>query len=670
MAAHYGPKYWKKDTMVNECKHLLKLFTATWPHMRPILGTKNLLPESANAAARDTHLPPDLWTTFKANVYDTESKLQLSRLKILAEIDSVLKAKGSVSTLTTCTDDEVRDALIHLCAKSQGTSIKKKVSCARQAFMAIGRKHEFCDRTEIRECPTGPVWANTGNPVSGALQETLIDRTAQDEKPDKQSLGGAARFPMMAQYNLEQLVRTCELVHKYQRSKGKGKNQAIKQIQNSCGLGQLILTLMNTGSRPGNVNLMLHEHLYFNGLHKKVYWLTLAFIKPATLAHLIRQDAITDYVMKVHNGYKKKGAEGRDELCEWNRQTIPHAYNSLDLPIMFAIYSRILLTVDPDSFRNPAVFLKPAQTYSEIFGRQNKKLGYTNLVLYSMRYGTAKDDEENATDLALTRKRMAHSERSTLAIDTYAACNKTVDGWSEDPDFDPDCYDPEDNPDTDNFYTAQEPQDCVDLTDPFAPVPLVFNRAWTTNTFKGHPDLQADFEEITDLVADFIEDPSDQVFETLCDRAANHNTLDTLKEIPLGIAYVIPGAKRNIDVATLADYFDLTEDATFVPHLNDFTELMYGDWRSLGPEPEPAKEPEVPEPKKKKKKVEVVLEDDIIVEGVAKPEQKKKISKKVKDLPEPKIEKTPEKTTTREQVAAPSAPARPKRDRNLPVRFR
>ena len=173
-----GPNYWKKDAMVQDCKHLLQFFKATWPIVRECIKNKTKLPlDALDAAAEGTHLLNEDWIRFKNKVYNIyESETSMDRIQMLYEIDKYLIETQSISTLTTCTDNDVRDAMIKLCSKSQESTIKKKVSCARQAFFAIGRKHEFSDGSNIQELSTAPVWAYTGCPVTSALQDTLIDK--------------------------------------------------------------------------------------------------------------------------------------------------------------------------------------------------------------------------------------------------------------------------------------------------------------------------------------------------------------------------------------------------------------------------------------------------------------------------------------------------------------
>lgn len=198
------------------------------------------------------------------------------------------------------------------------------------------------------------------------------------------------------------------------------------QLKNSCGLGMMILLLMHTGSRPGNVGRLLQGHLYFKGMHAKVYWLTLAFIKPATLAHMVHVDAIKDIVFKVHNGYKKRGKEKRDEFRIWAKKSIPEAYNSLDLPLVYAIYWQMILSFDFDYLAGDKVFANTPQTYSANFAARNKWLGLENLVLYSMRYSTSKDDNAREIPMDIRWKRMAHSRKSELCVSVYAKCDKEV----------------------------------------------------------------------------------------------------------------------------------------------------------------------------------------------------------------------------------------------------
>ena len=585
MMYNKGPSYWKKDTMVQDCKRMLTFFNATWPiihdwiEMKLGCKTKKVgpLPDDVvtklDRAALATHLSEEEWNQFKKKMYDTATPLFMSRLLVLYEIAEFLVDTKSKSTLTTCTDSDVRDAMIRMCSKSGPGSIKKKVSCARQAFLAMGRKHEWGDRAPIQEDTASPIWANTGCPVSSALQDTLIDNSTV-EQVERKSLGGAVKAPMMAWYNIEQLRHTCELVEEFENG-GKGKNQTIQQINNACGLGMLIAMLMHTGSRPGNINRLLHEHLYFKGMHKKVYWLTLAFIRPDTLQFLIKNDIIKEYIMKIHNGYKKNGKEGRDELRVWEKLTVPCPYNSLDLPTMFALYWRLLLSVDGEAYLNaPSVFTRPPQTYSAIFGSQNKGLGIMDLVLYSVRYGTAKDDKKNKVDKATKRRRMAHSEGSNTGEKVYETCTHLVtyegdEEESEDGDMDgeaPTLMNPLNPNNQDNMY---------------------FQRNWLDDTFEDEDDLlRQDFEECVDLVSAYIASPTPAHIESLISRIDGRG-IDDLDKLSLGVSYVLPGigkkleAKHQDNLDTLCDMMDVRDDADIVPHLVDFTSIMYGNWRDL-----------------------------------------------------------------------------------------
>lgn len=590
-----GPNYWKKDSMVQDCKHLLQLFKATWPIMRTwIKERKGDYPSVAlDEAALGTHLSDEAWKRFKNDLYDVENGLP--RMRMLYEIDEYLK--DTESTLTTCTDSDVRDAMIKLCSKNQANSIKKKVSCARQAFFTIGRKHEFSDGSKIQECTTAPVWAYTGCPVTSALQETLIERVSL-EKEDKQSLGGAAEFPLMAWYNIEQLCRSCNLIERYE-NRAKSRNQQVHQIQNSCGLGMLILTLMHTGSRPGNVNRLLHEHLYFKGLHKKVYWLTLSVIENETLAHVIKTDVIKDYIMKIHNGYKKKGKEGRDELRVWDKSTIPVGYNSLDLPLMYGIYMRLILSVDPKYIKSPKVFIKESQTYSDIFGNQNKVLGLKDLVLYSMRYGTTKDEDENDVAEEVTRKRMAHSMSSHTAKDVYVKCTKKVK-YADD--------------ETANTVRSPRPNLKNPLSDNNEDN-MVYQRSWLEKSFSSDK-MRKDFDESADLVSEYIETQSESSYNRIISRISGRKLSD-LKKIPFGMSYMLPIGKdmlkkHELNKDTLSEIFLVCDKADHIPHLCDFTSLLYGNWRDFE-KPDPIEEREEPVNEK------TVVEKTVVEEPVPEP---------------------------------------------------
>lgn len=560
------PKYYAKGTMVDNCRCRLNLFRNTWPRVREwVTNGKNKAEfPSANLDedAKKAEESPDSWTTFKTNMYTIATPLLLDRINMLYKIE---RALPDGRTLLNCTDDDVAATLETMCKDNKKASIQKKVSTARSAFFAIGRNHAWGDGSECKNGEYTPTWAFTGCPVSAALQDIIIAKCAAPPDEEHQYLGGVVEFPLMAWYNVEQLVYCLELL---ERDPNKSA-QAIKQFKNSTSLGMMILLLMHTGARPGNACRLTHEHLYFNGMHTKVYWLTLAFLRPATLAYLITQDAILHSIAKIHDGYKK-GKAG--SLRIWAKTNIPESYNSLDLPLMFALYWKMILQIDFNYLKDKKVFQNTPQSYSSGFKARNEAHGLKNLVLYSMRYSASVADEKNNIPMGVRRKRMAHSEKSDLSKTLYAKCNTTVKHKGEEAEEEHEEDAEDDGP------VLMNPLDQEDD-----------NLVFTPNWFKFADEaMRQDFEECAALVTSYVE--SETIDLTALKQRLTSSFKDTSALIPLGTSYILPVEKKlqekhELNVQVLKEWFAPAKEAEHIPRLSDFTALLYGDWRNWSARP-------------------------------------------------------------------------------------
>ena len=413
------------------------MFRDTWPVVKDMivvttekdvkLDFKRLDMEVLNQKAGSLLYGPSLWNKFKVNVYDVTKPICKDRISILFKIENALEKD---KTLLLCSEVEIQYAM-RVVGKDWAThaTVNSNVSLLRRALFNIGREYKWKDGAPVLHM--GHTLVLPYNPVTDTIKKDLFDiadaNVDDDGGSNARSYGGPTSLPFISWYTTQLMSDFIKKVEDARKPVKIG-GQTASQILNAGQLNILMMFLAHTGARPGNVvQFLKYSDLYFNELHKKVYWLSLVFVKPTTLWYIVKNDIIKKYIMNLHNGEKNGGKKKRDTTLHWEKSTIPCEYNMLDLPYITVIIWRILghfgLRFDDDLVFKRA----PQKRFSELLGTKNDKLNIKNFVMYSLRYGAAKEDVESGiVPVDVTRERMTHTLFSTTAENVYAACDKRI----------------------------------------------------------------------------------------------------------------------------------------------------------------------------------------------------------------------------------------------------
>ena len=555
---HFPPRVAKYTAPISNVKDInikASLFKCMWPHIRE----KTCTDQEFEELARD-FLPE------RRAIFKTEILHHTPRLLILRQLDKKLRSipiTGISADLLSCNEVDVLSALKELFIPAKKKTIRSKISTLRQAFRQIGRENAWHHNAPI--CQFEIQFASSGNPITEHVQKELLALASGGSV--SASHGGSATLPLVNWYTTELLAKFI--------TKSLGKNasgQTVKSIVNLGHLNALMMFLMHTGARPGNiVEKLKYADLVFYGMDKPACWLTLAFVKASTLAEIIEKDVIKLYGMNLYKGSLTKGG---GEVLKWQKTTVPAPYNMLDLPYVLAITWRVIMMVCPEEvFSSERVFSHPAQTFSNKFKKLNNSYDIKDFVLYSMRYGSAKEDTKGRiVPEDVTSERMSHTEVSDIAKEVYANCNKVIVVDEKE-------------------IVATEPTSSSGVGLVWCPIRkknAVYNQRFWSQSGLSQKAID-DFRGVNDLVMQVVLEKSESAKAALLALYADGDVDAGLDKLPLGMHYTYPAnalPERLMDLhatarETLSGYFKSVEIPELVPELAYLPQIIYGNWRSL-----------------------------------------------------------------------------------------
>lgn len=560
-------KYTQKDSNVNKISIKASIFRLMWTHIRS---------NATDCIARLDAL--EMFAVQDRNDFKTELLDNKPRVKLLRKLEEKLLAVENPirpTNLLLCNEDEVLNAMIEMIASAKKKqTVLSAISTLRQAFRQIGRENSWADRWDIQEY--GLTFACSGNPVTDHVRKELVKivklAEATVEIPLPTSHGGCATLPLVNWYTTQLLAKFITKSKSTIRAE-----QSVKAVVNLGQLNVLMMFLMHTGARPGNiVSRLKYSDLVFYGMDKPACWLTLAFIKTSTLTEIIEKDVIQLYGMNLYKGSLTKGG---GEILKWQKTTVPASYNMLDLPYVFAIIWRVLLKVSPDTvFANDGhVFAKKEQAYSKKFKALNDIYKISNFVFYSMRYGSAKEDVESGlVPDDVTSERMSHTEKSDIAKEVYATCDNVIK--IEDKKIE--TVMPVKG-DTDSGITGL----VWAPIRPFARKTIVYKQDfWEKSGLSEEAIL--DFQEVNDLVIEAVMNNSESARATLLEKDPEGLGI---RELPLGMHYTYPTDAlparfmvfHKDALKILEKNFKPVKKPLIIPELAYLSQVIYGNWRNL-----------------------------------------------------------------------------------------
>ena len=569
-----GPKY----TRDGENKRLILnkaiAFKKTWDDFKQ--GIEVTAPTELN----DTNAWPVI-----ENLYKDKEKVKWGKLMENYGLD-----------LFFCTESEVQDFLVNELFESDRNVSKKTYlngicSDIRGFFRAIGREHGIGDGQVYEHMTENYIM--TGNPMTTGTQEILVkklkekgaktgDSINKDKMGSPVSAIGGYICMMFHLANLMEKVKRWEM-------------KELKQAANLENLANLIIMyafLLHEGTRPGDVqNHLEHENLYFP-LHKKVYWLTLVFLKPDTLRYLVKENKIPRFYEGLFKGKDKKVILGRVKAM------MPAEYNSIDLPMIYIICIKIMLSIGVNLKKK--VF-KDGLNITSLRYRLNKDTLFDQLTCYSFRYGAAEDDFKGQIDPRWTRRRMGHTKNSDMK-DQYANNReKRV------------LFDCEPIPLGMDNYTEVTDSNIIKIE--FIDVSVsgcTYDTNWLDNAFKQESNDSNKFkytdEELHSFKQDFID--TDEKITKFIEGVPNANGSDAdgsdtdgsdtdnieyeienewYKSIPLGFNFtwqskMIPNKLKEVydeSQKILQEFFENVETPNIMPEIWSFPQIQYGNWRGL-----------------------------------------------------------------------------------------
>ena len=429
--------------------------------------------------------------------------------------------------ILTCTDARIEEALRQLCQTCKApSSIKSKISIARTAFMAIGRRHEYGDGSILTDDMQSVV-IHTGCPVTVDIQKTLLGeiRENRDEAMDdkERSHGGPVTFPLMSWY-------TMNLFSDFVSQALNDPPTNTQNINKLVNKGMLNMALMFQGHvggpRSEHLYQMKQHDLVFNRADNITYWLTLAFVDTKTLQHIVENDILQKYILPFPQEY----ASNKKKPLSRHKYTIPEEYNILDLPYISAIIWRIVLRFKFEYIDYAMNVFHNSGNYADLLRQRNKKYEIHNFVMYGFRYGTIIDGKKANVPICITKRLVGHSENSIVTTKNYEGCDKTIFVAEHKVT----------SGDTRQWSTGWMSCDPLSETPPTC-VPSFIDK------FKDESCKQ-NFIKVRDLVSSFIENRCGDgpqvalaLLHEICrKRIENEDLKDELASLPLGMNFKFP----------------------------------------------------------------------------------------------------------------------------------
>lgn len=481
----------------------------------------------------------------------------------LVKVESKLQEKGK--HIMFCSDDDVKVALMEIITIESPSKkyIKNICSMVRSAFRVIGREHSWGNGEEFKNL--GKPLVFSGNPMTSAHEYAIIKEKCKNSK-SRGKHGSAVSvvivYMMMICY-LDKLLAWVSMFVK-------GSIKQTERIVNFAYLVMLYAFLMHESSRVSEITKILkHENLYIP-LHDHVYWLTLVFIKPETLAYLLSNNVLTHYVIELYKGKKLQQVRPR------MKSVIPCPYNSIDLMFMYIVCMRIILTINP--FALCTLVFKQNLNYTSLRSMHAKMHDIFKLIkYYCLRYTAAEEDIRGNIPPFWTRFRMGHTFTSNVK-DQYAKNNNRVKVDDKDLAIGMDV-----------FENATDPKIIPFEFNDLENSRPTYNPSWSATTFKDNQEMQYDFENTHIMVKKMLEGEDEDTKTILLDRLKETAILEWLKLIPFGdhmklspklypssfFRFFTNARKRALV------YFTTVDEPSCIPELWSFPQVVYGNWRKL-----------------------------------------------------------------------------------------
>lgn len=536
----------------------------------------------------------DAWVAIN-DFYDDRDKTKWADLLEDAGFDLLLGSEGELKDILV--DEFFTSGKREIHSKS---TIAGYVSDIRGMFRSIGREHDAAGG-QVYDLLSSPL-VNSANPMTTALENNLKDRIEQPTQTTKTSAPAsvAVGFIIMINY-LQDLILAL-------RRFGNGLNDP-SRLENLTNLVLIMaLSLHEGGPRSIEVMHFLNQEHLFLPLHKKVYMIALAFIKPSTLAYLLTNNKISYFVAGLHKGKDM-------QIDVWRlKPVIPVAYNSLDFLTIFTVCMRTMLDILPEKVNNPkSLVFKQNLNISSLRSRIALP-EFKDFALRAFRYAAAEEDKRFNIFAMWTRMRMGHKPTSNTK-DRYAH-NPSKDGKGKRRVI----CDGEELP---------LGSDLVDFATNVSEITLeckivgingsiVYDKDWLTKAFASSFDPDApststapppssappkgameDFNEVVELTTKWIEQDCDESFEALMERF-NSQPDGWWNDVPLGFNFnfrnglvseklqsiyddVLKGSKdyKNREILGLEGLFAAPTPPRVIPEIWSLPQVVYGNFRGM-----------------------------------------------------------------------------------------
>jgi hypothetical protein len=620
-----GPDYTKKGDDIHVIKQKAFASKSVWNTVKACVQKKSEI-----VLTKPTDFVSDeAWESFMSNLI-TPTDTNKKRLNILLKID----AKGVDLWL----DDEMafRNALKDIIENDKTvnsiTYIKGIMSHVRQGLMAIGRQHAYGDG-ELMDI-LGPPLVHSGNPATKSTQDfftgMIKKKTPKESAESRDKREGVPTSLGIVYFTQLYLLR--------QFIKDSRKINDPARLVNTLSLSLLLNFLMHEVSRPGDCyREMLHSHMFIP-LHKRVYMLTFAFLKPSSFAYFLENELLMSYVQTFYKGKHMK------QFLQRLKTTIPMAQNSLDLMVRYVITMRMILMIDPS--------MLAAKVFREACWIDRLRslailLGFNRFTFYGIRYAHAEEMNKghimesiiqaimgHTTDSEMNKHYAANKDKRVTVLGESIALGMDIMGQVTDPSMIP--------------LEFQQVQGG-----------LVHNTAFLENI--KDEEIRAEFEEVCDLVTAWIDDDEEEAKAKLLAkveiqipdpakfkvRLAKHNAIKSyLSHIPFGFEFTFPSQAFTNDVRDefkdikedLAKYFKGVSrvDGVMTPEIWSLPQVVFGNFRKMGATPSIAQSI-----------VAHPVEYPMCPVATVKPKMQKPVVEKkaVVEIPNPRKRKEPEPST-------------------------
>jgi hypothetical protein len=515
---------------------------------------------------------------FFTKIYDPKKPKLLS---IMKGIEECLAEKN----LLTVNERMVFDAITKFINTSRDiTSIgylKQIINIAYCTFYDIGREWKWSANTIVDDMTTGKQLFHTGNPLTESSIRTIIENFKKSEKRKtgqytvkvnkKQNLYGENdnEYVSIAKHGLPASVPIVFYIMMSLFAElltGLTRISDCRRLVNIANLIMMYAFCLHEGARPGDTAIaMMHDKLIFH-LGEEFPILTLVFVKPQTLAYLLMNGHLKEYVIQSWKGKDKKHYRGRYK--SW----FPPEYGMLCQVTLYIIMMRIILCLDKTSL-NELVF-KAGLNISSLRQRKNESLGIYNMGFYSIRYAAAEEDCRYNIPSRWIKWRMGHSIKSQTRFKYANNLDMRV---------------------TMDNVRALLGSDVSDVPNDDNAIPLeckMFNGGFLIDTeqISNVPqDIIEELKEIKKTIKSFmILGGSLDNYPQLRVSQSINEILADLKMIPLGSFFqfkegMLSGKQQkdlDININTIQGFFHKVSVPKLIPIIWSYAQVMYGIWHN------------------------------------------------------------------------------------------